>query len=109
MAKNNSKIESDELYTLNSKELTKEFKERRERFIAPRDFKIRFPIIMFCKYCHRPFIVFIISFFEDYCVCNCSKCGGRHTVSESDLNSYKKLMTILMVILILITLLFILI
>ncbi len=86
MNKNSIEYENVELISL--KDIKKEFNERKATNKLPKDYRVKFPIIRVCRYCHFPFVVFYISFFNDYCVCNCPRCGGRHKVSNEDMKSY---------------------
>lgn len=91
-------IEHDGVELISLKDIDKELKERKGINKLPKDCKIKFPIIRVCRYCHLPFVVFYISFFNDYCVCNCPRCGGRHKVNYGDMKSYVSFVIIIVLI-----------
>lgn len=91
---NNKKKTIEKLNLIQKRDIHTEFLTRASEsgtFFPPRDYKTYFPIIKFCRYCHCLYIVFSISFFGKDCICNCSKCGGRHKLKESEIDSYRKL------------------
>ncbi|MBR2868398.1 MAG: hypothetical protein IKB88_04955 [Clostridia bacterium] len=62
-------------------------------FFRPHQYKLGFPAISFCKYCKTPFFSKRIGVFKDSesgkIVCNCPRCGGRHTTTTKKLKNIK--------------------
>lgn len=58
-------------------------------FECPYHYRLSFPVVQICKCCKKLFFTRKIHLFKDNqstkIVCNCTKCGGRHTITVKNI------------------------